>query len=205
MLFTILLLLTFSKIYFTEDFRDFFRIFISNKYFTSHKRTISVFNLFSFILFIGHSLVISLAIFYFLKLTPNTTITKNSYLLYIQILVGYNILIGVKYLIEKIIGEVFTIHRILDNYIFYKITYKNLLSFLMLPFLIMLIYKWQNSMIFAYIIFAIWGIANILILLKYYSKQQKLVLGNWFYFILYLCTLEIAPYFILYKVFTSAQ
>jgi hypothetical protein len=117
--------------------------------------------------------------------------------------VAYNILIGVKYLTEKIIGEVFNISTFLDNYVFYKITYKNFLAILVLPILFIFTYGGVNTPIFGYLFLAVWAVANILVLSKYYSKNQKLVFGNWFYFILYLCTLEIAPYFILYKVVTG--
>ncbi|WP_304138277.1 DUF4271 domain-containing protein [Mesonia mobilis] len=48
-------------------------------------------------------------------------------------------------------------------------------------------------------------LTNIFSLLLIYRKNQSLITGNWFYFILYLCTLEIAPYFILYKVFTGVR
>ena len=131
--------------------------------------------------------------------------SQKDYRLYIQIFLVYNVLIAVKYLIEKIIGEVFEINKLLDNYIFYKITYKNFLSLIILPLLIMVIYGWPNSKILIFSFFIIWILANLIVLIKYYSNNQKLVLGNWFYFILYLCTLEIAPYFILYKVFTGVR
>jgi hypothetical protein len=199
----ILLLLAFSKKIYSEDFFDFSRIFISNKYFTSHKRTISVLNLFSFILFIGQSLIISLGVYYLINFSNLILIKTEGYLLFIQIFVAYNILIGVKYLTEKIIGEVFNISTFLDNYVFYKITYKNFLAILVLPILFIFTYGGVNTPIFGYLFLAVWAVANILVLSKYYSKNQKLVFGNWFYFILYLCTLEIAPYFILYKVVTG--
>ncbi|SHJ14708.1 protein of unknown function [Mesonia phycicola] len=201
-LMAILLLLAFTKKKFSEDFLDFSRVLVSNKYFTSHKRTISVLNLFSFFLFVAQGLIISLGIFYFIKLTSFITIKNEPYLFYIQILLGYNVLIGAKYLIEKIIGEVFEISKLLDNYIFYKITYRNLVAIIISPLLLVLIYGWPNSSFLIYIFLSIWLLANIGILFKYYSQNQKLVFGHWFYFILYLCTLEIIPYIILYKVVT---
>jgi len=199
----IFLLLAFSKKFYAEDFWDFSRILMSNKYFTSHKRTLSVLNFFSFLLFIGQAFIISLAIYYFIIITDLIEIKQTGYLLFIQLFLAYNVLIAVKYLTEKIIGEVFSISKLLDNYIFYKITYKNLLSLIVFPILIAVIYGWPNSKILIFSFFIIWAIANLLVLIRYYSKNQKLVLGNWFYFILYLCTLEIAPYFILYKVVTG--
>jgi len=202
---SILLLIAFSKKYYAEDFLDFSRIYTSNKYFTSHKRTLSVLNLFSFLLFLGQGLIIALAIYYFVKITGFVNFSQKDYRLYIQIFLVYNVLIAVKYLIEKIIGEVFEINKLLDNYIFYKITYKNFLSLIVLPLLITVIYGWPNSKILIFSFFIIWILANLIVLIKYYSNNQKLVLGNWFYFILYLCTLEIAPYFILYKVFTGVR
>ena len=204
-LLSVLLLIAFSKKAYEEDFLDFSRIFTSSKYFTSHKRTISVLNFFSFLLFLAQGLIIALAIYFFINITDFVDFSQKNFRLYIQIFLVYNILIAVKYLIEKIIGEVFEINKLLDNYIFYKITYKNLLSIIVLPLLIIVIYGWPNSKILISSFFIIWILANLIILIKYYTNNQKLVLGNWFYFILYLCTLEITPYFILYKVFTGFQ
>ena len=199
----ILLLLAFSKKFFQEDFFDFWRIFKSNKYFTSHKRSLSVFNLFSFLFFIAQGLSISLGIYFLLKTLSLLPADTSDLIIFIQICLAFNIFIGVKYLIEKIIGEIFNISNLLDNYLFYKITYKNFLALAVLPILLILAYSVLYIKIFLFISVGIWIAANMVVLAKYYSQNQKLILGNWFYFILYLCTLEIAPYFILFKVITK--
>lgn len=198
-----LLLIAGTKKLFSEDFWDFSRILFSNKYFTSHKRTLSVLNSFSFILFIVQDIIVALFIYYFIKTTALVELTNKPYLQYIQLLLIYTVLTASKYLFEKIIGEIFNITKFLDNYIFYKITYKNLLALFILPFLIFIIYTWQNATYLIFSLFILWVLGNILVLIKYYKQNQKLLLGSWFYFILYLCTLEIAPYFILYKVVTG--
>lgn len=44
-------------------------------------------------------------------------------------------------------------------------------------------------------------VINAIALFYSYKTNRKLIITNFFYFILYLCALEISPYIILYKVF----
>ncbi|MDR6299457.1 hypothetical protein GGR31_000073 [Mesonia maritima] len=198
----ILLLLVFSKQFFGERFYDFSRILYSNKYFTSNKKSLRVLNFFSFQLFLVHALLISLGLFILISQSNFIETTSANWILFIQIFVLYSLFISSKYFIEKIIGTIFSIEKLLDNYLFYKITYKNFLSLSLLPFLILSVYSFNFPTLWLIIIGGLLIFAHLFILFSYYKKQQKIVLMHWFYFILYLCTLEIAPYFILYKVIT---
>lgn len=188
-----------------ERFFDFLSILISKKYFTTHDKSPSVLNFFSFICFVINGLILSLLLYFLIIILGFNWIPENHFILYIQLFIGYNIFIGVKYLIEKIIGNIFNIEKVLDNYLFYKITYKNFLALCLLPFLLVISYAWQPSSAAFLIGFLIFIFLNLLLLLDYYVKNQKLLLAHWFYFILYLCTLEIAPYIILYKVVTPVS
>ncbi len=197
-----LLLLVLAKIFNSERFYDFSRILYSNKYFTSHKKSLQIINRFSFSLFLLHTLLISLGLYLVFKTYGVYFEDKRGVLFFIQIFVAYAIFISVKYFFEKIIGNIFSIEKIIDNYIFYKITYKNFLSLGIFPVLILLVYGFSASKMALLILGSILILSNLLMLLSYYQKNQKLVFTHWFYFILYLCTLEIAPYFILFKVIT---
>ncbi|WP_111539521.1 DUF4271 domain-containing protein [Mesonia algae] len=199
-LFVLLLVLVSNQLY-PEKFTDFRNLFFSGKYFTSHQKKPSVFNFFSFILYLSHSVILSLGLFTLFKVMGFLKVEYN-FLFFLQIFILLNVLIGIKYLVEKIIASIFTIDKVIDNYIFYKITYKNLLAFTLFPVLLVFIYSWTPSPITLIISTLLYLLLNLFILLKYYLKNQKLVFKYSFYFILYLCTLEIAPYIILYKVIT---
>lgn len=188
-----------------ERFIDFLSILFSNKYFNTHDKSPSVFNFFSFICFVLNGLILSLLLYFLVISLDFNWIPANQFILYIQLFIGYNIFIGVKYMIEKIIGNIFNIEKLLDNYLFFKITYKNFLALCLIPFLLIINYACHPSPFTFLIGFLTFIVLNLLLLLNYYVKNQKLLLTHWFYFILYLCTLEIAPYIILYKVVTPVS
>lgn len=61
-----------------------------------------------------------------------------------------------------------------------------------------------NTLLVSYLIVAgVLGVYYIWLSIKIYSKYQKVIQGHFLYFILYLCTLEIAPYVFAYKYITS--
>jgi len=197
----ILVIILIGNQLFPEKFTEFKRIFLSGKYFTSHQKKPSVFNLFSFILYLAHSFMLSLALFLLFK-TKAVFGVEYDFIFYLQIFIILNILFGIKYLFEKIIASIFSIEKVIDNYIFYKITCKNLLAFSLYPILLIFIYTWEPSVNILILFTILYLALNLFVLLKYYSKHQKLIYKFSFYFILYLCSLEIAPYIILYKVIT---
>ncbi|MGO2357423.1 DUF4271 domain-containing protein [Mesonia sp.] len=197
----ILVIILIGNKLFPEKFTEFKKIFSSGKYFTSHQKKPSVFNLFSFILYLAHGFTLSLALFILFKTRAIFDVAYD-FIFYLQIFIILNILIGIKYLFEKIIASIFSMDNVIDNYIFYKITYKNLLAFSLYPVLLIVIYTWEPSMNILILITVLYLALNLLVLLKYYAKHQKLIYKFSFYFILYLCSLEIAPYIILYKVIT---
>lgn len=168
-----------------------------------HQKSLQVLNLFSFYLYLLNAVVLSLGI-YLLWNVFNLKAEQSGYTLFLQIFVVYNVFVGGKYLIEKILANLFAIEKIFDNYLFYKLSFKNLIALLFLPIVILFFYGMQPSALIAIIATGLFLLLNFFALISYYKKNQNLVLGYWFYFILYLCTLEIAPYFILYKVFTLA-
>ena len=197
----ILVIILIGNLLFPEKFTEFKKIFFSTKYFTSHQKKPSVFNLFSFILYLAHGFTLSLGLFILFKAKAVFEV-QYDFIFYLQVFIVLNILIGIKYLFEKIIASIFSMDQVIDNYIFYKITYKNLLAFSFYPVLLILIYTWQPHLNVLILITVLYLALNLLVLLKYYSKHQKLIYKFSFYFILYLCTLEIAPYIILYKAIT---
>ena len=114
-----------------------------------------------------------------------------------------NIFILSKFLIEKIIATVFNIEEFVEQLNLKKVSYRTFISLLIIPFNIFFFYKdnYTISVFYAlgFIMIAI-NLYNYLISLKVY---QNILLGRLFYFILYLCALEIAPYYIMYYLITK--
>ncbi|SDG41422.1 protein of unknown function [Psychroflexus sediminis] len=127
-----------------------------------------------------------------------------SSVVYLQILFLATFILLSKYLIEKIIGDLFELDQLVGRYLFYK---QGVLSWLSLFFLFpagLLLYfqNIDNSSV----VYAIAGVLISIYVYKLFSfirLYQKHILSYWFYFILYLCAFEIAPYLIILKFLKS--
>ena len=100
-------------------------------------------------------------------------------------------------------SSLFEIDKLIDQYLFQKISYKNFIGLFLVPVNLILLFSITPSLIILYIIIFLLLIVNIMGLITTIKTHQSLIKRNLFYFILYLCTLEITPYVILYKVFNS--
>ncbi len=193
----VLLLLVYAKTRFSEEFYNFTRILWSKKYFAEGRRTLKLIGELGYTLFLAQSLCVALGLYYIYTLLR--PVSSDSYVVFLKIAVLYLVFIVGKYLVEKIIATLFDIETFLNDYIFFKLTYKNFLGLLLLPFLVIVTYLWSGSILFFKSFFVIFVSLNLVFLGFYYKKRRKQIYSNVFYFILYLCTFEIAPYYILYK------
>jgi len=121
----------------------------------------------------------------------------------LKLTVVISVFILTKVLFERLIGSLFEIDKLIDQYVFQKISFKNYLGLLLLPINALLLYTFQPSLTMLYGVICFLLIINIIGLISSFKAHQSLIKGNLFYFILYLCALEIGPYVILYKVFIS--
>jgi hypothetical protein len=141
--------------------------------------------------------VLSLSFFLFVILNGDSF----SIVTYLQILLLVTIMILSKYLIEKIIGDLFELDQFINRYLFYK---QGVLSWIGLFFLFPVgLFLYFQSSVSNVLILVVMGVAVLVYaikLLSFIGLYQKHILAYWFYFILYLCAFEIAPYLILFKV-----
>ena len=102
-----------------------------------------------------------------------------------------------KILFDVIIGKLFSINNIMKSYVWQKFVYCNSLGIILLLFNFFVAYtifdKQYMASIFIYL-------SILYLIFAYFSiffSMKKVIIKNWFYFILYLCTLEIIPYYYL--------
>ncbi|PTT01953.1 DUF4271 domain-containing protein, partial [Flavobacterium sp. HMWF030] len=103
-----------------------------------------------------------------------------------------------KFLIEKIVATSFNIDEFADLFNLQKVTYRTYIGVLILPINAVLFYYDNIPKI---IPLAIIGISLCISLYSYYisiKTYQNAIISKLFYFILYLCALEIAPYYFMY-------
>jgi hypothetical protein len=185
-----------AKSVFENRFSDFANLVYSNKYIKVYKDNTNLKSPFTISLFIVQ--LISLAFFIQVTLSYFGLGSKTDWLLYIQILTFLTFFILSKYLIEKIIATAFNIEDFTEQFNLQKVTYRTYIGLFILPFNIILFYYDSFSRNIPLIIIGIVLIANLLTYFISIKNYQKIIFGKLFYFILYLCTLEIAPYYFMY-------
>ncbi len=154
---------------------------------------------FNTILFIVSNTILSLFIYIFLE---NFYLNKIVFISFpfiriIGIVFGYWFF---RYGIGRFIAYLFEIQQLQKKLIFAKISYFFSASLYLLIFLIFEIYLFNNQATFLLISFSVF---TILLLIRYYHflrLYKREIIANLFYFILYLCALEIAPLLIAIKV-----
>ncbi|PKQ44906.1 DUF4271 domain-containing protein [Confluentibacter flavum] len=205
-LFTVLMVIgmvfiAIAKLISPKRFDDFMLVIGNSKYLKIYIKEQKFFDKFDALLFIN--LVISASIFGFLIYDFTIKHSEPSSNIMFKFTVGIGIFILIKVLLERLIGSLFEIDKLIDDYLFQKITYKNYLGVLLLPINALLLFSFSPTLKILYIIIILLLIVNIVGVITTFKAHQSLLKRNFFYFILYLCTLEIAPYIILYKVFNA--
>jgi hypothetical protein len=103
--------------------------------------------------------------------------------------------IFLKYLLEKFIGWLFKFNRICNNYLNAKLFYFNTLGTLVLFLNILSVFSDNFNQELVYASLTIILLYLIISHFTIFFSFKNLIYKNWFYFILYLCTLEIIPYY----------
>ena len=194
-------LIAIVKTVFETRFNDFMNLIVSDKYIKIYRDSSHLMSGFTILLFIVQ--ILSLAFFIQLALNSFGYISKTDWLVFIQITTVLFVFILSKFLIEKIIAATFDIEEFTEQFNLQKVSYRTYVALFLLPLDIILYYNdnlSQNGFLFIIISLIILNIITYIIALKNY---QSLLFSKMFYFILYLCTLEIAPYYFMYYWFTN--
>ncbi len=194
-----LLFLAITKLLFPKRFNDFVEILGNSNYLKIYVKDQKFINIFDGLLFMN--LIISITIFVSLCIiTLEQNIQEQNLTLYYKLFVGIGSLLIIKALLDRLIGSLFEIDELMNDYVFQKITYKNYIGLVLLPINIILLYALEPSKSIMLIAIFILFVVGFMGFLESVKSHLKLLKVNLFYFILYLCALEIAPYIILYKV-----
>ena len=194
-------IIAFTKSVYENRFEDFMNLIFSDKYSKVYRDSSNISSSFTVSLFVVQ--VISFSFFIQIILSLFGHASKTDWLLYIQIFTFLIFFILAKYLIEKIIATAFNIEEFVEQFNLQKVTYRTYIGLIILPLSVVLFYYdtiSRNILLFLIVIVLIFNILAYLISIKNY---QNLIFGKLFYFILYLCTLEIAPYFFMYYYYTN--
>lgn len=193
-----LLLMAAAKLVDGKRFDEFLLLPVTNKYFMVHGKSVELFVPFNLFLLMAQLFSVSLFVFY-LIVNFSDKYTFQDTVLFIQVFSFYTLFVAVKFYIEKIIGELFSIESNMNDYLYVKLSHKNWLSLPILGINFLVFYTFKTGVVFAVVCVAIIILLNAFLLIYFIKSNQKYIAGNLFYFILYLCALEILPYYLLYK------
>ena len=196
-----LALLVIAKSAFETRFHDFARLIVSDKYTKIYRDSSHLMSGFNLLLFIIN--LISLSFFVQLVLVHFGYGEKTDWILFLRIFTLLGVFILSKFLIEKIIATTFGIEDIIEQFNLQKVTIRTYIGLILLPFSIILFYgNYLTNSLFLSII-GILLVINIVTYLISLKNYQNLIFSKLFYFILYLCALEIAPYYFIYYLITK--
>ncbi|MCL9809566.1 DUF4271 domain-containing protein [Flavobacterium luminosum] len=190
-----------AKAVFENRFSDFTNLLISDKYLKVYKDPSNLMSWFTILLFFVQ--LVSFSFFIQLVLSYFGYTTKTNWISFVQIFTSLSFFILSKFLIEKIIATSFNIESFIEQFNLFKVSYRTYIGLVLLPVNLVFYYtNLMNSyMIIAVLIILL--IINILTYLVSLRNYQNLLSGKIFYFILYICALEIAPYYFMYYAITN--
>jgi hypothetical protein len=203
---TILFVVAFATIAITKSafenrFADFAKLIYSDKYTNVYKDGSHLNSSFTLALFFVQ--LISFAFFIQISLSHFGYASKTDWIVFIQIITFLIYFVLSKFLIEKIIATAFNIEEVLEQFNLQKVVFRTYIGLFLLPFNIILFYNEGVSRNFMVIIITTVLIACALTYLVSIKNHQKIIFSKLFYFILYLCALEIGPYYFMYYWFTK--
>ena len=197
-----LILIALTKSFFENRFSDYIKLIISDKYLKVYRDSSHLISGFTAALFVVQ--LISLAFFIQLTLSYFGYVKKTDYIIFIQIFTLLAVFILSKFLIEKIVATTFNIEEFTEQFNLQKVSYRTYIGLVVLPIDVILFYNDNPPESVMFLLIAVVLIINMLTYLITLKNYQNLFFGKLFYFILYLCALEIAPYYFMYYWFTKS-
>tara|TARA_B100001063_G_scaffold22988_1_gene17509 strand:+ start:300 stop:956 length:657 start_codon:yes stop_codon:yes gene_type:complete len=180
----------------SRRFSDLIRVFSNSNYYKIYLKEHRFIDSFDLLLFLNfcinctaHFYIIYCSLINLIEINIRTFST-----IFLTIL----LFLMVKLLIRLFIGYVFDIYSTISILIFQQISTINFIGIALIPVNLLLVFglnyqiEWLIISVSFVIITAVAG------MLKTIQTNLNLVLSNFLYFILYICTLEIGPYIIIY-------
>lgn len=190
-------LLAVTRYVYERRFLNFVGVIGSDKFLakSSRERFQDPFNLMLFTV-----QLLSISTFIYLVLSRYGIISGTQpEILFFRIVVCYGVFIGIKFVIERIFALLFDGEEVLRSYHYNKLIFRNFFGMILLPINAIFAYTYMPGQNVVIGLVALIIILNTVSLTNTTKRYEKLISNNIFYFILYLCALEIAPYLILYK------
>ena len=200
----IFFLLSVVKFVYKERLFKLVSLFFSKEYFLNYgKDNRLIINNFNTILFIIQSLVLALLVFALISFYKPEIVENNTLVVFLKIGLFIVSFFALRYAISLLLGILFEVNKQQEYLTFAKLSYLFSSTLLILPLLFFVYYvKSYNLLAFQLTI----TVFTILLIIRYvviFQNNKNNIYNKLFYFILYLCALEIAPFLLIYKMFAS--
>ena len=185
-----------------KKFNSLLKIFWNSSYLKKYKYEKITYYLFDY--FLQINFIVSLGLFVFIyNIIYNGNRLSFNFLEFIDIIQIIITFLVLKNLTEIVISWVFNIQWLTNLYLNEKINYNSLIGLIILPINVLILYFFNPSINILFIFIYIILLLKLTAYVNSFILHQKTIKKSWFYFILYLCTLEIIPYLLLYNFFLS--
>src|SRR6056297_153323 len=191
-LFVGLVVLALGKYLFHKKFLNFIILPFNDKYILLHNKKGQFSHWFHLLLTLFQIINLSLFILLVLQIFDLFPFEKTitNYIIILGFLALFEL---VKFLLQMFTGFVFNNLSLMGSLIFSKISYLNYSSIVIAVANILLVYITTNSKTIIYVALSLIFLINGIGITKVLKNHQKALFPYFVYFILYLCTLEIAP------------
>ena len=194
-LISLLIILIVKKIN-SRRFSDIIRLFTNSNYLRIYLKEHRFLDLFDFILFLN----------FIINFTTYTYILYNSLINLIEIntnkfaaiSIAFTIFLALKLILKLLTGYLFDLHKTISILIFQQVSTINFIGIMLLPINLLLVFGLNFDFIWMIISIVLIATTILIGMLKTIQTNLNFVLSNFLYFILYICTLEIGPYIIIY-------
>lgn len=194
----VFVLISLLKVLYPKRFLALIGCIFSKKYFLDYSGELSeVFSLFNGLLFFIQNLTLSLFIYvYSVPFIPEGQ--DAGFQFYISVFSGINIYFVFLYFVGKMMALLFRFNDVFEWNRILRFSYLKSLVLLVLPMLVFHIYAFPENEVmvwFSVVVLLLFLLIRLILILVSNIKQFSY---NWFYFILYICSLELLPLMLLY-------
>ena len=177
-------------------FSDLIRLFTNSNYLRIYLKEYRFLDVFDFILFFNF--IINCTAYAYVLYGSFINLIEINTNKFATISIAIIIFLALKLILKLLIGYLFDLHKTISILIFQQISTINFIGIMLLPINLLLVFGLNFDI--KWIILSILLIATTILngMLKTIQTNLNFVLSNFLYFILYICTLEIGPYVIIY-------
>lgn len=192
-----LIIISCSKLFFNNSFFLFFNHCFSLKIFRFNSQTPQLKTGFKILL--DFNFVMTMVICFAAFNNNTNNISNLDYIVWLKPLLILCFFLIVKYLIEKLTAIIFEIEKISFLYQSRRNEFMRLIGILNIPLIILMSYNHNYNSNFIFLAFGLLLIIYGYGLYVSLNSSKNGIIKYFFYFILYLCALEISPCILVYK------